>query len=493
MRGAFWYLGLLAALVALPIILRPRTDRQHFDETLVIVSPHNEATRFEFENAFAQHYLRTTGKRVRIDWRTVGGTSEIARFLSSQYQASFRNYWVNTLHKNWDANVQSAFENPSSQDPARKAFLDSNVGCGIDLFFGGGSFDAVQHAAAGRLVDCGLTGLMSQVPQQFGGEIYWDTQGRWLGTCLSAFGICYNPVALKRLKIDSPPSKWSDLANPALFGNVALADPTQSGAAAKAFEMLIQEQMRLAADPAKGWANAMLLIRKLSANARYFTDSGTKVPLDVEVGDAAAGMCIDFYGRAQSDRLRYVTPAGGSSFGADPIGLLRGAPHPDLAKAFIAFVLSPEGQKLWNFKPGTPGGPLKYALRRLPILPALYSPEDRAYRSDPEVDPYGQTNVYHPEWTGPLFRPLSFLVSAMCIDPHAELRSAWQALIENKFPKEATALFEDVSGASYEMAGTVVKQTLRSPRSIEHVRLARELGDKFRARYQEVEALARKR
>ena len=35
---------------------------------------------------------------------------------------------------------------------ARAAFLASDVGCGIDLFFGGGPYDFARQATAGRLV-----------------------------------------------------------------------------------------------------------------------------------------------------------------------------------------------------------------------------------------------------------------------------------------------------------------------------------------------------
>ena len=34
---------------------------------------------------------------------------------------------------------------------------------------------------------------------------------------------------------------------------------------------------------------------------RYFTDSGVKIPLDVATGEAAAGMCIDFFGRFEGE------------------------------------------------------------------------------------------------------------------------------------------------------------------------------------------------
>jgi hypothetical protein len=246
----------------------------------------------------------------------------------------------------------------------------------------------------------------------------------------------------------------------------------------------------------------MNLIQKISANARYFADSATKIPFDVECGDAAAGMCIDFYGRFQSEavrkpdgssRMQYITPDGGSSVGVDPIGLLRGAPNADLAREFIEFVISPDGQKLWNWKTGTPGGPERYALRRLPILPQLYAPEFASLRSDPDVQPYAQAGafVYHAEWTAPLFRPISFIVRVMCIDPHEELREAWRALIAANFPPQASAVFFDVSKVDYAAASGAIRETLRSPDKIAEVKLAKTLGDSFRAQYLRAAELAR--
>ena len=114
---------------------------------------------------------------------------------------------------------------------------------------------------------------------------------------------------------------------------------------------------------------------------------------------------------------------------------------PDVAKEFIAFLMSLDGQKLWNWKLGTPGGPQRYALRRLPVLPQLYAPEFLPLRSDPEVNPYelAKTFTYHEAWTGRLFRPIAFIFRVMCIDPHDELAEAWRALIEAGFPPEASA------------------------------------------------------
>jgi ABC-type Fe3+ transport system substrate-binding protein len=535
--------GLLIAaafvlVLAAPLALRPKSGQTAKDAlTLVIVTPHNEATRYEFARAFDAFYFHKHGRHVRIDWRMPGGTSEIARYLASEYVAAFQNHWINGLHQPWNAEVQAAFDNPkapadnSPAGKARKAFLDSEVGCGIDLFFGGGSFDLSAQATAGRLVDCGVIAAHPEIfnekviPQTVGGEPYWDPHGRWIGACLASFGICYNTDVLRMLKIDHPPGQWSDLADPRYFGQLALANPTQSGSVAKAFEMLIQQQMLMLAKQiqkmsvagsrpppevkkqmdamaAQGWINAMQLIQKISANARYFTDSGTKVPFDVESGNAAAGMCIDFYGRFESEavrksdgssRMHYITPAGGSSVGVDPIGMFRGAPHPGLAREFIEFVISLDGQTLWNWKIGTPGGPERYALRRLPVRPELYDRIFTIYRSDQEAQPYKEANMfqYHDQWTSPLFRVISFIVRAMCIDPHDEMRDAWQALVASHFPPEAMKSFLDVSKVDYAAASGTIRDTLRSPQKIDEMRLSESLTESFRAQYRKAADLAR--
>ncbi|XHR30761.1 MAG: ABC transporter substrate-binding protein [Chthoniobacteraceae bacterium] len=518
LKESLWVLVALVAVILVPVALRSRQARQaHADETLVIISPHNEAVRFEFARAFTEAHFRKTGKTVHIDWRTPGGTSEIARYLAAEYLGAFQYYWEQKLGQPWSAEVQAAFDNPKVKPGddtpaarARAAFLDSKVGCGIDLFFGGGSYDYGQQAAAGRLVPIDLLkepaqfpDSVARFPQTLGGEILRDPQGRWAGCALSAFGICYNLDALHRIGFTGVPEQWADLARPELKGAVALADPTQSGSVAKAFELIVQQQIAEAGgNTAEGWRRALVLIRRIAGNARYFSDSATRIVWDVESGDAAAGMSIDFYGRMQSESVRYpdgtsrmgyVTPRGGSSFGADPIGLLRGAPSPELAREFIVFALSIEGQKLWNWKVGTPGGPVHYALRRLPVLPELYGTQYDSFRSDPGVNPYtwAENNPpYHPEWTASLFRVIAFLVQATAIDPHEELREAWDALIAHGFPPQATAAFDDIAGMDYKTANEVLKPALSSGQKIDQARLARELCDRARAQYLRAAKLA---
>lgn len=542
MRSNLIIFGLLALVLAVPFLLQDKGDTLgEADETLVIITPHAETIRHEFEEGFRKAYMDETGDIVDIDWRTPGGTSEIAKYLNGAYVGAFRNYWMNDQGKEWSQAIESGFNNRklkiegdgTASPPvieARKAFLTSAVSSDIDVFFGGGSYDHYVQAGQGHVVDSGIFERYpdwfgdgdNQIPSENSGEYYYDTKGRWIGAALSSFGIIYNRDGLERVGMPSDIDQWVDLGDPKLIGEVASADPTKSGSATKAFEMIIQQRMQQvlaerqaaaegageafdddakAAALALGWLEGMRLIQRVSANARYFTDSASRAVIDVANGDCAAGMAIDFYGRYQeetirmrggNDRFRYVTPLGGSTVSVDPISLLRGAPNEPVAKAFIDFVLSPDGQKLWNFEVGTPGGPEQYALRRMPVRRDFYTEENRQYRSDPDIYPYEDAKafVYQGGWTASLFDQIRFIIRYSFIDVHDELVGAWSALIEHDFPPEATALFNDLSAISYDAAQTTISARMNAESKIEEVRLARELSDHFRKRYAEVRMLA---
>jgi iron(III) transport system substrate-binding protein len=174
-RGALPGLVLLAALLIVPFALRPI---QHADPAgtrrLVVLTPHNEAIRYEMSHGF-QAFLRARGQgQVHIDWRSPGGTSEIARYLSSEYRSAFEQYFQAKTRRKLSERGAQAFANPKQSREgtddaaeARRLFLDSNVSIRIDLLFGGGSYDFVQHAAAGRLVD---SGMLASHPELFGDQ-----------------------------------------------------------------------------------------------------------------------------------------------------------------------------------------------------------------------------------------------------------------------------------------------------------------------------------
>jgi iron(III) transport system substrate-binding protein len=533
-RGAVAFA--LVTTVALPFALRKdQAPALRAEQTVVIITPHNEAIRSEFGRAFSQWQQRRTGRVVGVDWRVIGGTSEITRYLEGEYTASFRLHWTRELGRPWTEVVQQAFANPSVKldgtpdddtvaQAARRAFLASNVGCGIDVFFGGGSYDFMLQATAGRLTDSGVAARHPEwfhdrvIPREVNGEPFWAADHAWIGAVVSSFGILYNHDSLRRLGIAEPPDDWRDLTDVRYFGELALADPTKSSSIAKAFEMVLQREMQVlerqlrsegmvAADAEyqavrEGWRRGMAILQLMGANARYFTDSSQKPPIDVGQGESAAGMCIDFYGRFQAGtaerrdgrtRLTFVTPPSGSVYSVDPIATLRGAPSGELATDFIEFVLSPEGQDLWNFRAGEPGGPSVFALRRLPVRKDSYTPDKRARMSDPDVNPFSEENDfrYHASWTGGLLRELSFVMRIMCIDTHEELADAWREVIAAGQPTDALAVLQDLSAIDYDATLEKIRPIIRSGRAIDEVRLGQELAAKFRAQYARAAEIAR--
>jgi hypothetical protein len=192
-----------------------------------------------------------------------------------------------------------------------------------------------------------------------------------------------NPDRVAELHAIDPrlttPKTWEDLTGSQWFGHLSLADPSKSGSVKTSYEMILQQY---------GWEKGWRVLVELFANAALIRESGAIPADDVASAEAVAGIVIDFYGRLQVSRsgsraAQFIVPEGGTALDSDPIAMLRGAPHPELAARFIRFVVSPEGQRLWVNKPhiagasfaGVPAfrGPEKTPLGRMAVLPELYT------------------------------------------------------------------------------------------------------------------------
>ncbi|MCX6867190.1 MAG: extracellular solute-binding protein [Verrucomicrobia bacterium] len=487
MKKRAWIIfGLLAGIVALPLALRRETvtvASHEADDRLVVLTPHHESIRQEFGEAFAAYWKKTTGRTLHVDWRTPGGTSEIRMVLDAGYKA---------------------------------AAETGRAGIGVDVLFGGGEPDFSNQAKQGRLVPLRVFDSRPElfaegggIPATFTGERYYPADHVWVGTCMSQFGICYNPQVLKRLHLPLP-ATWRDLGDPGYAGSLALADPTKSGSVARGFELLVQGEMlrALAENPADreaalaaGWAAGLQLIQRLAANSRYFTDSASKIPQDVGQGNAAAGMCIDFYGRSYAaeltsasgkPRVVWIAPQGGTTLSADPVGVLQGARQPEVAQCFVEFCLSPAAQVLWFGKPGTPNGPQARALHRMPIRRDVYTPENLAHSTMPGVHPYEDRGnfTYQRELTGASFNTLRQLVKVMCIDSHEEMTAAWLALRAAGMPADALAVFADVSIMPYAEGGKG-DPGFDGSDALQTAAHAARIGAWFRANYHKAETMAR--
>ena len=119
--------------------------------------------------------------------------------------------------------------------------------------------------------------------------------------------------------------------------------------------------------------------------------------------------------------------------------MLRGAPHPELARRFIDFVLSVDGQSLWQFKVSDAGlGPREFELRRLPIRREMYSKHFDQFVD--KVDPWAIAKpVQNPNRAMRSF--IAPLFQAMAIDQPFMLDAAWKKIIEHPaYPRDSITL-----------------------------------------------------
>ena len=356
---------------------------------LVIVTPHNGDIRREFGRAFDEWHRRTYHKSVSIDFHVPGGTSDMVRLLKSTYDV---------------------YRLPDGK-------LPPVVPVDFDVVWGGGDYTFYHDLLpAGILqpirLDPELLRHAFPSPDLAGVQLYdraHDAQGRltphWVGVCLSSFGIIYNPQLYQTLGL-TPPTAWADLTNEKLFGLIALADPAHSGSVAVSYMMVLQramadaEQQLFEQEPtlktlgrtelnaradyraaiADGWHRGMGQLLLIAANARYFSDSSEIPPTDVARGEAAAGVCIDFYARVTEgtvgpERARFVLPRAATAITPDPVAILHGVAGERLTLAthFVEFLLTPEAQRLWILEPGQPGGPVERSPRRMPIRRDVYA------------------------------------------------------------------------------------------------------------------------
>ena len=520
----------IVLIIAFPLAMRKPAEAIDTEaDQLVIVSPHNESIRYEFEQAFRRFYHKKTGRKVSIDWRATGGTSDIVRYINSAFTSNFKLYWTHDLKQQWSDEVATAFLNRKlkpEDHPARKAFLESNLGIDIDIFFGGGQYDLAKQAQMGTLVPSGFRArhpeLFEGNPpiliQALGGETWYDKNDCYYGACFSSFGICVNIDRAEKLGL-SPEAffnKWSALGDARLLNAIAVADPSKSGSINKCFEMLVQREMldtMLKLQPQldanaitnqealnQGWQNAMTLIKQIGGNSRYMTFSASKIPVDCASGQIAAGMCIDFYGRSQAEweekhvgrkTMFYTTPVASSTVSCDPIGIFRGAPNRQRAELFMDFVMSLEGQLLWNNKLGSENGPLKYSLNRLPVRHDLYTDEYRKNMTAPEAAPFELAHAftYHGEWTGPYFDLLRNTIRVMVIDCEKELKEAWNAIVQNGGPENCLEAMEHFRALPYDHAhASEAASLLYKPET--QTKTLREWGDFFRSHYKTAATLA---
>jgi iron(III) transport system substrate-binding protein len=464
----FLFLIVLVApfLLRLAMGIASSTPHDSNELHLIVMTANAEPTRREFGDAFSDWYRQKFGRAVFVDFRDFGGADIVKYF---------------------DASKNTIF-------PQQHTFK-------IDVVWGGGDylFDQ-QLKKPGYLQGLALdpSVMKATFPKpDLNGVALFDTKSnlpQWFGSALSSFGIVYNRDVDRYLGVNDP-TTWADLKNPKYFGWIVLADATRSAAAKQAYMTIVEKAMADASAAGEsediGWARGMGLIRQIAANAKTFTDSGAAIPSIVSTGDAAAGMTIDFYGRAQSesvgtDRMGYIEPAGATVITPDPIALVNGAEHRELAVRFIEFVFSRQGQLLWNTRAGASHGPQTTSLRRLPIRPDAYT--DMRNFTD-QVNPYASAGKFNKSNSREkTFSILGEMIEVSCINPLDDLRAARKAILQSPRAAELDARLSIFPFDQKEALARAV--TYRNASPVDGLAMLRKWTEDFRTEYRQLRAEA---
>lgn len=474
---------------------------------LDIISPNNQDIRNAFAGSFSKWHEAKYGHPVALKFVNVGGTGDITRLLNSNYQDAF---------KRGGGALPPDFRPP------------------FDVVWGGGDafFDRdIKAYLQGISLPPGTLEAAIPKPILNGVRLYDYTPAtttpsspKWIGYCISSFGIVYNPDVYSRLNLPAPQA-WNDLAREELTGWIALANPTSSSSAATAYSMDFQRAMADAEavylqthpelaklstkdrmkDPGymtaikQGWHRGMGELLLVAANARYITDSGSQPPNDVANGDAAAAMAIDFYGRANEftmgeKRFKLIFPRGAAAMNPDPVGILQGvkAERLETANHFVEYLLTPEGQRQWQLSPAA-GGPPR-PLFRSPIRPDVYA--DRTGWTNPSVNPYEDTSGFfmRSEWMS-LFYEIRWFWAVSWIDAGEDLKAAEKAILHNPDPARRKQLRQQLADFpfTYDDLLQLRKDLADLPKSkVEEERAKRRIdwAAKFRQHYRAVAAAA---
>ena len=185
--------------------------------------------------------------------------------------------------------------------------------------------------------------------------------------------LIFNTVGFNTLRVTTRPTSWKDLADPRFKGKVGMASPFYSGAAFSTLGTLVPHQ-------AFGWE----FFRRLKDNGAVVEQSNGTVAQKLATGEFQIASVVDFFLRdmkAKGSPVDHVWPREGAVLIPTPIGIVQGTKNPAAAQAFLRYLYSADGQKLFvqqGYVPVLPGieGPTGMPPEKLDILPT-----DEAYIS----------------------------------------------------------------------------------------------------------------
>ena len=201
-----------------------------------------------------------------------------------------------------------------------------------DVWFGG-TTDPYNVAAAEGLLEpyeaVNASHLISPA--------YRDAEGRWYGIYKGILGFMVNKEELERLNLEAP-QDWADLLKEEYKGLIWLSNYNTAGTAKLVINTMIQKY---------GHDEGIKYLVDLDKNIQVYTKSGSGPSKNVGTGECVIGIGFLHDGIYQIvdngyDNIGLVIPSSGTSFEIGATAIFKGAKHPNAAKLWIEYALSPD-------------------------------------------------------------------------------------------------------------------------------------------------------
>ena len=168
-------------------------------------------------------------------------------------------------------------------------------------------------------------------------DVYKDSQNRWFGIYTGILGIMYNKDEVARLGIDIP-KDFADLTDPQYKGLIWTSNYNTAGTAKLIINTVIQKY---------GHDEGIKYLVDLDKNIQVYTKSGSGPSKNVGTGECVIGLgflhdVITQIVDNGYDNIGMVIPSSGTTCEIGATAIFSGAKHPNAAKLWIEFALSPD-------------------------------------------------------------------------------------------------------------------------------------------------------
>ncbi len=168
-------------------------------------------------------------------------------------------------------------------------------------------------------------------------EMYKDAGNCWYGIYKGILGFMVNTDELTRLGLEAP-QDWQDLLKPEYKGLIWLSNYNTAGTAKLVINTMIQKY---------GHDEGIQYLVDLDKNIHVYTKSGSGPSKNVGTGECVIGIGFLHDGITQIvdngyENVGLVIPSSGTSFEVGATAIFKGAKHPNAAKLWIEYALSPD-------------------------------------------------------------------------------------------------------------------------------------------------------